>query len=489
MTSIFIPSFRAEGIAAAPASKSDLHRLLILAFLRGKPTEVCNLNLCDDVQATIDCLRALGANIEITANTALVSPLGFPSGEAVERSETDEGPADKPQKQNATSSAASTAAPSPEGKARSCSSSVGCADSFPSERGSQEETASSHVDEKHVPLLDARESGSTLRFLLPVACALYPHVRFTARGSLLTRPIGGIVACLKHHGVSFSSDTLPFETRGLLRPGTYQIDASLSSQYVSGLLMASVITGGTVEITGNAASAPYIELTRRRIADYETDEAVFTAEGDWSAAAALLCLPGKVTVSGLDPDSPQADKAILDALGKSGAEISWNRDRVTVRNNEPKPFDFDITDCPDLAPCLAVLMAAGKAETADVTETAGASPRPTACGVTAELPDAPRPAACSITGCGRLIYKESNRAEAIVNMINTMGGTASFDGETMVIRGPLSGGKVGTCSDHRIAMAGCVAAAWSRNGAEIDDADCVQKSCPEFWKLIDSLRK
>ena len=473
MTSIFIPSFRAEGIAAAPASKSDLHRLLILAFLRNKQTKVCNLNLCDDVQATIDCLRAMGAQIEIEGTSALVNPLGFPRwGEAGERSETDEGPADKPQKQNAASSAASTAAPSPEGKARECSSSVGCADSFPSERGSQEETVSSHVDEKHVPLLDARESGSTLRFLLPVACALYPHVRFTARGSLLARPISGIVACLKHHGVSFSSDTLPFETRGLLRPGTYQIDASLSSQYVSGLLMASVITGGTVEITGSTASAPYIELTRRRIADYETAEAVFTAEGDWSAAAALLCLPGKVTVSGLDPDSPQADKAILNALQKCGAEITWNGSSVTVRNTSPKPFSFDVSNCPDLAPCLAVLMAAG---------TAGASPRPTV--------DMAAQGSCSLTGCGRLIYKESNRAEAIVNMINTMGGTASFDGETIFIRGPLTGGKVGTCSDHRIAMAGCVAAAWSRNGAEIDDADCVQKSCPEFRKLIDSLRK
>ena len=468
MTSIFIPSFRAGGIAAAPASKSDLHRLLILAFLRGKPTEVCNLSLCDDVQATIDCLRALGANIEITANTALVSPLGFPSGEAVERSETDEGPADKPQKQNATSSAASMAAPSPEGKARSCSSSAS-ADAPSPRRG----------EGKEFPLLDARESGSTLRFLLPVACALYPHVRFTARGSLLTRPIGGIVECLKHHSVSFSSDILPFETSGLLRAGTYEIDASLSSQYASGLLMASVITGGRVNITGKAASAPYIDLTKRRIDEFRMGKNVFTAEGDWSAAAALLCLPGEVTVTGLDPASPQADKAILSALAKSGAEITWNGGSVTVRNTNPKPFSFDVSDCPDIAPCLAVLMAAG------TLETAGASPRPTAYMAS----EARYPAVCSLTGCKRLIYKESNRAEAIVNLINNLGGSASFDGDTILIRGPLTSGKVKTFSDHRIAMAGCIAAAWSESGAEIDDIDCVGKSCPDFRKLIDSLRK
>ena len=429
MTSIFIPSFRAGGTAAAPASKSDLHRLLILAFLRGKPTKVCNLNLCDDVQATIDCLRALGANIEIQSNTAIVSPLGFPSGEAVEHSETDEGPADKPQKQNATSSAA-------------------FGGTFPKGEG------------KGVTL-DARESGSTLRFLLPIACALYPRVRFTARGSLLTRPIGGIVECLKAHGVSFSSDTLPFETSGLLRAGEYQIDASLSSQYASGLLMASVITGGRVNITGKAASAPYIDLTKRRINEFRSGKAVFTAEGDWSAAAALLCLPGEVTVTGLDPVSPQADKAILSALEKSGAEITWNGGSVTVRNTHPKPFSFDVGDCPDIAPCLAVLMAAGA-----VSE-----------------------ATSSLTGCKRLIYKESNRAEAIVNLINNLGGSASFDGDTILIRGPLTGGKVKTFSDHRIAMAGCVAAAWSESGAEIDDIDCVGKSCPDFRKLIDSLRK
>ena len=447
MTSIFIPSFRAGGIAAAPASKSDLHRLLILAFLRGKPTKVCNLNLCDDVQATIDCLRALGAQIEIEGTSTLVNPLGFPSGEAVEHSETDEGPADKPQKQNATSSAA-------------------FGGTFPKGEG------------KGVTL-DARESGSTLRFLLPVACALYPHVRFTAHGSLLTRPIGGIVECLKHHGVLFSSDTLPFETSGLLRAGTYEIDASLSSQYASGLLMASVITGGRVNITGKAASAPYIDLTKRRIDEFRMGKNVFTAEGDWSAAAALLCLPGEVTVTGLDPASPQADKAILRALEKSGAEIRWSSGSVTVRNTHPKPFSFDVSDCPDIAPCLAVLMAAG------TVETAGASPRPTAYMAS----EARYPAVCSLTGCKRLIYKESNRAEAIVNLINNLGGSASFDGDTILIRGPLTGGKVKTFSDHRIAMAGCIAAAWSESGAEIDDIDCVGKSCPDFRKLIDSLRK
>ena len=448
MTSIFIPPFRANGEVCAPASKSDLHRLLILACLRDKPTIVCNLNLCDDVQATIDCLRALGAEIEIEGSNAAVTPLGFPRrGEAVAHSETDEGPADNSQEEITTSSAA-------------------CGGTFPIGEGK------GAVPAVHIPLLDARESGSTLRFLLPVACAIYPRVRFTARGSLMSRPLSDIIACMKRHGVSFSSDTLPFETNGLLQKGVYEISAGLSSQYASGFLMASVITGGRVEISDKAVSAPYIDLTRRRIAEFRSDKTSFTAEGDWSGAAALLCLPGEITVAGLDPDSPQADKAVLDALAKSGAEISWNGDRVTVRNNEPKPFDFDITACPDLAPCLAVLMAAGTSSisSADsITEgEAGIS---------------------TLTGCRRLRYKESNRIDAIVQMVTAMGGDAASDTDTVSVCGPLTGGCVKTFSDHRIAMAGAVSAAWSECGAEIDDADCVKKSCPAFWQFIDRVRK
>ncbi len=473
MTPIHISPFRAGGTVTAPASKSDLHRLLILACLRDKPTKVCNLNLCDDVQATIDCLRALGAEIEIEGNNAVVTPPGFPRrGEAGTRSETDEGPADNSQEEITTSSPA-------------------CGGAFPIGEGE------GAVPAVHIPLLDARESASTLRFLLPVACALYPRVRFTAPGSLVNRPLSDIIACMKRHGVSFSSDTLPFETNGLLQKGVYEISAGLSSQYASGLLMASVITDGRVEITDKAVSAPYIDLTRRRIAEFRSDKTSFTAEGDWSGAAALLCLPGEITVAGLDPDSPQADKAVLDALAKSGAEISWNGDRVTVRNNEPKPFDFDITDCPDLAPCLAVLMAAGTSSvsSADSVPPADSVRHGSEC--PRDIHSLPCRAShpkgeakiSTLTGCRRLRYKESNRMDAIVQMVTAMGGDAASDTDTVSVCGPLTGGCVKTYSDHRIAMAGAVSAAWSNDGVTIDDADCVKKSCPAFWQLIDRVRK
>lgn len=315
-----------------------------------------------------------------------------------------------------------------------------------------------------IPHLFAGESGSTLRFLLPVACALYPEAEFDAAPGLRSRPLRELMDCLSLHGVQFSSDRLPFRTRGLLQKGDYRISSAVSSQYVSGLMMAAPLTGGRVIPDRNGESLPYIELTRKRMELFlqngqYTSPGTVTAEGDWSSGAALLCLgavsPEGVCVTGLDPTSVQGDAAILGHLSGFGARIAADQNGITVKKGSFGQLSVSLSDTPDLIGPLAFLAVLGSGESV-------------------------------LTDVQRLRYKECDRPDAVSQIIRSLGGEVRCENGALIIPGrPLSFGHVSSFGDHRMAMAAALMGCGK--GVVIEDAGVVGKSCPEFFTLYQTL--
>ena len=293
-------------------------------------------------------------------------------------------------------------------------------------------------------VLPCGESGSTLRFLLPVAGALGVDARFLPEGRLPRRPLSPLWEEMERMGCSLSRpDETSVRCTGQLVPGDYFIDGSISSQFITGLLFASSILGGsTVTVTGQTESRPYIDMTRQALSLFQADRFPFhtpgriRVEGDWSNAAFFLtagALGNSVTVTGLDPASLQGDRAIADLLPRM--------DRFVT---------IDCRDIPDLVPILAVA--------------AGAK------------------AGALFTGIRRLRLKESDRVEAIVALIRDLGGRAQADENTLrVFPTDYRGGLVHSRGDHRIAMAAAIAAVRCTEPVVIRDASCVSKSYPGFW--------
>ncbi|MGB4466068.1 MAG: 3-phosphoshikimate 1-carboxyvinyltransferase [Eubacteriales bacterium] len=337
------------------------------------------------------------------------------------------------------------------------------------------------------PHFDCAESGSTLRFMLPVAAAMgFPRgARFAGRGRLPQRPIAELMRPLAEHGASFSADRLPFTLTGRISGGEFSLPGNVSSQYVTGLLLAlPLVGGGDVIVTTPLGSAPYVDITRAVMARFGanvgvknssgsaeggggmafsvpsdaryTSPGAIRAGGDWSAAAFFLAtgaLAGEVTVTGLDMTSPQGDRAIIELLRRFGADISVDNEggRVTARKASLRGCEIDADDIPDLVPVLAAVAAA-------------------ATGVTV------------IRGVERLRHKESDRVSAVVDMIRSLGGDASDVDGTITIRGgDIKGGFVNSRGDHRIAMAATVAGVVARSEVTISDAMCVAKSHPGFY--------
>lgn len=388
---VSVQPFQPGGTVICPPSKSDTHRLLILSALCEGETITEHPLFCGDTLATADCLRALGARIEPENGAVRVRGIQRVSG---------------------------------------------------------------------VPRLNAGLSGSTLRFLLPVACALYDRVTFTAEEGLKGRPLSPLLDCLRRFGVAFDSDTPPLTSRGLLKPGIYRADGSVSSQYVTGLLLAAPLTGGRVEIGPDPVSRPYIDLTLMRQSLFlkngrYVSPGTVRAEGDWSTAAVLLSAGALsdtgVTVSGLDPESPQGDRAILRILADLGARVTWNGDSVTVRRGRPECIKADLSHTPDLIAPAAFLACAARGESV-------------------------------LSGCERLKYKECDRADCICRMINDLGGEARSENGSLYIRGgSLKGGTALCRGDHRMVMAASLMGMLAP--VTLDSADAVGKSCPDFFAL------
>ena len=319
------------------------------------------------------------------------------------------------------------------------------------------------------------ESGSTLRFLLPLALALGVEASFQTAGRLAERPMDALTKTLTEHGAVIDG----LHVKGKLTAGVYEIDATVSSQFVTGLLMALPLLDGDSEIVlrGRAVSAPYIDITlevlrsagiivtrtERRFyirgkQKYDLKNAV--VPGDFSGAAFYLvagALGGTVTLRGLDLSSAQGDKAVVEIVKEAGATVSVSEGNITVKKGALRSFTADVGETPDLAPILAVLAAFSEGESV-------------------------------LTSVSRLRDKESDRLSAIKDMLSRAGITTRDEGDALVIvGGQPHGGAFCAYHDHRMAMAEAILAAYSVGESTLDDMTCVKKSYPEFWQDFQAL--
>ena len=372
---ITIHPAKLSGTVNVIPSKSQAHRLLICAALANKETTLICPDTNRDIEATADCLNALGASIERTTDGYTVDPIRSIPQKAV---------------------------------------------------------------------LNCCESGSTLRFLLPIVGALGVDATFQMAGRLPQRPLSPLWEEMERMGCTLSRPTPDtIRCQGRLRPGNYSIDGDISSQYITGLLFAlSLIRGKThLEITGKVESKPYIDMTKKAMALFEAPNyhtpGYVRVEGDWSNGAfwlAAKALGSEITVMQLNQKSPQGDRKVADLLPilQEKAEIS-------------------ASDIPDLVPILSVVASANKGAV--------------------------------ITDIQRLRLKESDRVASTVAMIENLGGKAEATEDTLTIFGTgLTGGTVDSVNDHRIAMATAIAATVCSTPVTILGAECVRKSYPRFWE-------
>ena len=379
-----------RGEIAALPSKSQAHRALICAALAKGRTRIACGRTGQDVEATVRCLRALGADISYDGRVYAVTPI-----RTVPR----------------------------------------------------------------VATLDAGESGSTLRFLLPVACALGANATFLLRGRLAKRPMEPLWSALVRHGAVLERDENSIRTGGKLTGSDFALAGNGSAQFLSGILCAlCVMGGGSLRLETEPESAPYFDMTCGMLSRFgaaltRKNDTICLApgglhspgelavEGDWSNAAFWLCADriggSRLTVSGLDPDSRQGDRiapALIETICAGNAEINCGQ-------------------IPDLAPPLAALAAFCPGRTV-------------------------------FTGAARLRLKESDRIESTVRMLRGLGANAGALPDGLWVEGQrsLPGGTVDACGDHRIAMAAAIAAAGCCGSVTIRGAEATEKSYAGFWE-------
>jgi 3-phosphoshikimate 1-carboxyvinyltransferase len=337
------------------------------------------------------------------------------------------------------------------------------------------------------------ESGLAMRMFVPVAALSDQAINITGSGSLIERPMALFDEVFPKLNVEIQSaqGKLPLIIKGPLVPADIMIDGSLSSQFLTGLIIAFSASAAKARIEVNyLKSKPYIDLTLAVLKHFDlplpenrnyeefifngagvhkTDKITYHVEKDWSNGAFLLvagAIAGPVTVKGLDAGSAQGDKAVLDALFKANANIAIEAKGIKIRPSEMDAFEFDARDCPDLFPPLAVLALNCK-------------------GIS------------RILGVNRLLHKESNRALSLVTELSKMGAQLDIENDSMIITGGgrLNGAEVDSHNDHRIAMALTIAGLNANGKTIIHHAEAVRKSCPRFYddlKLLGaslSLRK
>ena len=402
-------------IPSIPA-KAHAHRALIAAALATSPSTIVISHSSKDIDATMDSLRALGATITYEHGVAHVTPGPTPS----------------------------------------------------------------------IGQVLPHESGTTLRLLLPVSASICDTVKVDAKGRLPERPLEPLLSEMKSHGVSFSQNAPPFTMTGRLQGGTFSMTGTVSSQFFSGLLLAAPQLGHTtVNCTSALQSKDYVTLTIETMKDFgvhvtegttEDGHPSFTIEenqhfhgneqypieGDWSNGAIWLvaaAMTGQsISVTGLRPDSVQADKRILYILEKSGVTCTWNGTTVTVTGKAHKPIHVNLELMPDLLPILSSL----------------------ACSIEGE--------STFINGA-RLRLKESDRLEAVAQLVRDSGGTVRMEGDNLYITGTgtLTGGTVDCVNDHRLVMAGALNALIATSPMILKDSEAISKSYPHFfedWKQL-----
>ena len=431
MDAIIVPG-PLSGEVVAPSSKSEAHRALICAALSPGITDITCSTSSDDIEATRSCLEALGARIARTRDGFRVRPL----------------------------------------------------------RGS---SATDNVPEAtRGATLDCGESGSTMRFLLPVVAALGCEASLLGHGRLPERPLSPLYEELVSHGVTLSPQgTNPLRVGGRLEPSGFELPGNVSSQFVSGLLLAAPVLRSPIQVVVSepVESMSYIDITASVLRQFGVDvtSSRTTASGGGSAIAYVACAPnglstpgslsvggdwsnaafwlaagaigaGQIAVSGLDQASPQGDRQILAALALLGAGIRRRTTGAMATDERLRGARLDVSDCPDLVPPIAAVASV--------------------C-----------PGATTIVGAARLRLKESDRIESVCSVINALGGSARPTADGMVIEGvsSLRGGTVDSASDHRIAMMASVMAMRCESPVKVRGAECVAKSYPAFFEDLASL--
>lgn len=392
-----------SGSVEVPPSKSVAHRMIIAAALAEGTSTISNLSPSVDILSTMDCMRALGAEIDYNADTAVIKGIAKIPDKAV---------------------------------------------------------------------LNCNESGSTMRFLIPVACALGVNAEFIGSGKLPQRPITPFVEEFPKHGISFdfsgaeSGSSLPCSVSGKLKAGRFEIDGGLSSQFITGLLLALPLLDGDSDIVLTSAlnSRPYVDITIGVLRDFGVEvtetETGFSVrgnrrlkafsgrvEGDYSQAAFFRVansLGSDLEILGLSESSPQGDRVIMDICDR------FDKTR--------EPFEIDGSDIPDLVPILTVLACF--------------------CRGTSR-----------ITNVARLRFKESDRLNVPAECLNAIGGKVKVGEDHLEIEGveTLRGGEISGHNDHRIPMSLAIAATMCENPLVIRGAECVSKSFPDFFDVYRSL--
>ena len=333
--------------------------------------------------------------------------------------------------------------------------------------------------------IHAVESGLSSRLFACLAALGQHTVVITGEGSLLKRPFHFFDEIFPLLGVYCKTNNgcLPMEIRGPMKPENIKVDGSISSQYLTGLIMAFSVSDAEdvmIEVK-DLKSKPYIDLTldllnqfKLRVplnynyesfyfgkTKHEEGDVEYTVEGDWSSAAFLLvagALSGELVVKGLDVFSMQADRAILQPLMQTGAGLSIEMDQITVRRGNLQAFHFNATDCPDLFPPLAALAACCQGTSV-------------------------------IEGVHRLTFKESDRARVLQSEVGKLGIEIIVQDDMLVVKGgsTIHGGTVNSNGDHRIAMALSLLGLRAENEIVIEEAEVIDKSYPQFYADLEFL--
>jgi 3-phosphoshikimate 1-carboxyvinyltransferase len=330
--------------------------------------------------------------------------------------------------------------------------------------------------------LDCGESGSTLRFLLPVCGALGLRTSFNMKGRLPNRPLSGLYEEMQAHGCTLSAPgSSPLSCEGRLKSGEYTLPGNISSQLVSGLLFALPLLKGDslIRITGVLESRPYVDMTLEalglfnikveetgkpgnplvfRVSGSQTycSPGTVQAEGDWSNTAFWLSAgaigKGSITCTGLNLDSCQGDRAITGLLERFGAHVLFDRGSVTVSSSALRSIEIDAGNTPDLVPVLAAVASVAEGETV-------------------------------IRNAGRLRIKESDRLRTAAASLSSLGADLAETQDGLIIHGKktLPGGKTESFGDHRIAMTIAVLSAVCKGPVAITNAEAVRKSYPGFF--------
>lgn len=405
-------------ISAIP-SKSHLHRLLICGALADKPTVIkCQHTGADDIKATVACLEAIGATIKWLVDGFEITPIDF-----------------------------------------------------------------NQLPEECV--LPCKESGSTFRFMLPVVCALGITGEFQMEGRLPDRPLAPLDEQLINKGIKLTRPTgTTLRCEGQLEAGLYQLPGDVSSQYISGLLMALPLldASSTLTISGDIQSKDYIAITRDAQMAFGVEHtltnqtyiiggnstykssSVLVADGDWSNGAFMLAcgaMPGgRVTLKGMNPNSFQGDRRMVDILERIGANVSWHGDAVTVTEGTRRGVEIDAGEIPDLIPVISAILSVAN-------------------GVS------------HITNARRLRIKESDRLATTASTLNALGANIKELEDGLIITGvpALKGGTVDAHIDHRIAMTAAVASLACTEPVILTGAEAVNKSYPKLWVDFEKLGK